>query len=266
MTTAIDELLISAAEVEIQATGKPTTVSIVAYTGGLMTVPGWGPVAINLAGVDATAEQISLLADHDASLKGIVGHGRAVVANGKLLVQGTISPSTEAARQVIDLARSGFRFQASVGVTPVDYERVRPGETVEVNGRAIKAPASGFTLVRAGVLREVSIVALAADRGTSVAIAAQQKDHSMADTATLTAEQIRAEALAETNRITAIRQACGGRFGDIEAQAIDEGWDQQQTELAVLRASRPVPTPFYGSRTAPSKAVLEAAILAHMRL
>lgn len=264
MTTAIDELLISAAEVEIQATGKPTTVSIVAYTGGLMTVPGWGPVAINLAGVDASAEQISLLADHDASLKGIVGHGRAVVANGKLLVQGTISPSTEAARQVIDLARSGFRFQASVGVTPVDYERVRPGETVEVNGRAVKAPASGFTLVRAGVLREVSIVALAADRGTSVAIAAQHKDQSMADTATLTAEQIRAEALAETNRITAIRQACGGRFGDIEAQAIDEGWDQQQTELAVLRASRPTATPFYGRREAPSKAVLEAAILAHM--
>ncbi len=264
MTTAIDELLLSAAEVEIQATGKPTTVSIVAYTGGLMTVPGWGPVAINLAGVDASAEQISLLADHDASLKGIVGHGRAVVANGKLLVQGTISPSTEAARQVIDLARSGFRFQASVGVTPVDYERVRAGETVEVNGRAVKAPASGFTLVRAGVLREVSIVALAADRGTSVAIAAQQKDQSMADTATLTAEQIRAEALAETNRITAIRQACGGRFGDIEAQAIDEGWDQQQTELAVLRASRPTATPFHGRREAPSKAVLEAAILAHM--
>lgn len=264
MTTAIDELLLSAAEVEIQATGKPTTVTIVAYTGGLMTVPGWGPVAIDLAGVDASAEQISLLADHDASLKGIVGHGRAVVVNGKLLVQGTITPSTEAARQVIDLARNGFRFQASVGVTPVEYDRVRAGETVEVNGRAVKAPASGFTLVRAGVLREVSIVALAADRGTSVAIAAQKKDERMTETVTLTAEQIRAEALAESQRITAIRKACDGKFGDIEAQAIAEGWDQQQTELAVLRASRPKATPYYGSRTAPSKAVLEAAILAHM--
>lgn len=290
MSTTIDELLLSAAEVEIQATGKPPAVTIVAYTGGLMTVPGWGPVAIDLAGVDASAEQIGILADHDASLKGIVGHGRAVVAHGKLLVQGTITPSTEAARQVIDLARSGFRFQASVGVTPVEYDRVRAGETVEVNGRAVKAPASGFTLVRAGVLREVSIVALAADRGTSVAIAAQgtaldpvratarncdhrsrwslsssqDKDQSMTETATLTAEQIRAEALAESQRITAIRKACDGKFGDIEAQAIAEGWDQQQTELAVLRASRPKATPYYGSRTAPSKVVLEAAILAHM--
>lgn len=264
MTTAVDELLISAAEVEIQATGKPPAVTIVAYTGGLMTVPSWGVVAIDLAGVDASADQVSILADHDASLRGIVGHGRAVIANGKLLVQGTLTPSTEAARQVIDLARGGFRFQASVGVTPVDYERIRAGETVEVNGRAVKAPASGFTLVRAGVLREVSIVALAADRGTSVAIAAQQKDHDMTDTETLTPEQIRADAVAETKRITGIRKACDGRYGDIEAQAIEEGWDVPKTELAVLRASRPKATPFYGSRTAPSQSILEAAILAHM--
>lgn len=40
MSTTIDELLLSAAEVEIQATGKPPAVTILAYTGGLMTVPG----------------------------------------------------------------------------------------------------------------------------------------------------------------------------------------------------------------------------------
>lgn len=264
MINAIDELLLSAAEVEIQATGKPPAVTIVAYTGGLMNVPGWGPIAIDLGGIDASADQIGILADHDASLKGIVGHGRAVVANGKLLVQGTLTPSTIAARQVIDLARGGFRFQASVGVTPVEYERVRAGETVEVNGRPIKSPASGFTLVRAGVLREVSIVAIAADRGTSVAIAAQHKETNMTETETLTTEQIRADALSETKRITGIRKACDGKFGEIEAQAIEEGWDIPKTELAVLRASRANPAPYYGSRSAPSKAVLEAAILAHM--
>jgi len=176
MTTAIDELLLSAAEVEIQAAGKPPSVTIVAYTGGLMPVPGWGPVVIDLAGIDASAEQVGILADHDATLKGIVGHGKAVVASGRLLVQGTITPSTEAARQVVELARAGFRFQASVGVTPSDYERVRPGEQVQVNSRAIKAPASGFTLVKASVLKEVSIVAIGADANTSVAIAANAKE------------------------------------------------------------------------------------------
>jgi hypothetical protein len=97
-STASQHILLSAAEVEIQATaGKPPSVSIVAYTGGLMSVPGWGPVAIDLAGLDAGAEQISLLADHDATLDGIVGHGRARVSDGKLLVHGTITGATEAA-------------------------------------------------------------------------------------------------------------------------------------------------------------------------
>jgi phage head maturation protease len=265
MTTAIEELLLSAAEVEIQATGKPPAVTIVAYTGGLMAVPGWGPVVIDLAGIDASAEQIGILADHDATLKGIVGHGMAVVAAGQLLVQGTITPSTEAARQVVELAKAGFRFQASVGVTPSDYERVRPGDQVQVNGRAIKAPASGFTLVKASVLKEVSIVAIGAEANTSVAIAANGKEKSMtSENATLTAEQVRAEVLAETNRINAIRKACGGRFGDIEALAIAEGWDASRAELAVLRASRPSVSVMHGRHEPATRAVLEAAILAHM--
>lgn len=264
MTTAIDELLLSAAEVEIQASGKPPSVTIVAYTGGLMAVPGWGPVVLDLAGIDASVEQVGILADHDATLKGIVGHGKAVVAGGRLLVQGIITPSTEAARQVVELARAGFRFQASVGVTPSDYERVRPGELVQVNGRPIKAPASGFTLVKASVLKEVSIVAIGADANTSVAIAAKGKEKSMSSENTVTVEQVRADALAETHRINAIRKACGGRFGDIEAQAIAEGWDAGRTELAVLRASRPSVSVIHGRHEPATRTVLEAAILAHM--
>lgn len=265
MTTAVDELLLSAAEVEIQATGKSPTVSIVAYTGGLMVVPGWGPVAIELGGIDASAEQVSILADHNASLAGIVGHGKALVVNGKLLVQGTITPSTDAARQVVDLAKGGFHFQASVGVAPLEYERVRAGELVEVNGRAVKAPASGFTLVRAGVLREVSIVAIGADAGTSVSIAAtRNQEKGMTTMETTTAEQIRADALAESNRINGIRRACGGRHGNIEAKAIAEGWDAQRTELEVLRASRTFAISSHQRATPASRTVLEAAILAHM--
>ena len=152
MSTATEELLLSAAEVEIQATGKSPAVSIVAYTGGQMVVPGWGPLVIDLAGVDVSASQISILADHDSTLRGVVGFGRASVANGKLLVAGTIAPTTGAARQIIELARSGFQFQASVGVAPSEWERVRAGELVEVNGRAIRATGHGFTLVRSSAL------------------------------------------------------------------------------------------------------------------
>ncbi|HHM12062.1 MAG TPA: hypothetical protein ENJ16_00800, partial [Planctomycetaceae bacterium] len=268
MTTATQDLLLAAGDVEIQATGKTSQVTIVAYSGGLMTVPGWGPVVLDLSGVDLSAPQISILADHDATLRGVVGFGQAAVREGKLIVAGTIARATDAARQIIELAKSGFQFQASVGVAPRRWQRVRAGELVEVNGRAIRATDGGFTLVRVSALKEVSIVAIGADAGTSVAIAASNKEEGeealMTKTNEKTADDIRAEAAAETQRITAIRRVCGGDHGDIEARAIREGWDAQKTQLEVLRASRPK-TPFiHATAAVPTGDVIEAAILAHM--
>ncbi len=266
MLETIDEILFTAGSVDIQAAGQThPEVSILAYSGGLMTVPGWGPVVIDLHGIDISAAQVGILADHDSSLKGIVGHGQATVHDGRLIVAGAISPSSEAARQIIELAKGGFRFQASVGVTPTDYERVPPGKSIEANGRTIKSPASGLLFVKSSTLREVSIVAIGADGSTSVAIAASQKESQMPEeTITPTAEQIREQAASETERITAIRQVCGGRFSDIEATAIRNGWDVQQTELAVLRESRPKVPIIHARDHAPTNATIEAAILSHM--
>ncbi len=44
---------------------------------------------------------------------------------------------------------------------------------------------------------------------------------------------------AETRRVEAIRKLCAGKHPDVEAQAIEDGWDETRTELHVLRASRP---------------------------
>ncbi|TWU14746.1 Mu-like prophage major head subunit gpT [Symmachiella macrocystis] len=265
-TATIDEILFTAGSVDIQAAGQThPEVSILAYSGGLMTVPGWGPVVIDLRGIDIPAAQVGILADHDSSLKGIVGHGRASVHDGRLIVAGAISPSSETARQIIELAKGGFRFQASVGVTPTDYERVPPGQSIEANGRSIKSPASGFLFVKFSTLREASIVAIGADASTSVAIAASQKESQMPEeTTTPTAEQIREQAASETERITAIRRVCGGRYVDIEATAIRDGWDVQQAELAALRESRPKPPIIHARDHAPTNATIEAAILSHM--
>jgi hypothetical protein len=263
---AADNLMLSAAEVAIQASGaNQPTVSIVAYTGGVMSVPGWGPVAIDLSGIDISAAQISILADHDSTLRGIVGFGKATIANARLLVAGAISSSGEAARQIVELARHGFQFQASVGVAPGEYERIRAGDVVNINGRTLKAAGQGFTLVRTSALREVSIVAIGADAGTSVAISASLGESMSTELETeLTAEQIREQAVAETERITAIREVCNGDHGSIEARAIREGWNRQRTELEVLRASRPRLPVTGGEPAAKTPEVIEAAILAHM--
>jgi phage major head subunit gpT-like protein len=51
--------------------------------------------------------------------------------------------------------------------------------------------------------------------------------------------QMRHQIAVETRRIQAIRSVCDNKHPDLEAQAIEEGWDVTKTELHVLRASRP---------------------------
>jgi len=174
-SVATDNLLLAAPEVAIEAGGEPKRprISIVAYTGGVMRVPGWGDVAIDLAGLDASG-QVPLLADHDARVGGVVGHGEACVVDGRLIVAGVMSGTGEAARQIVEMSAGGFSFQASVGVEPVEHERVAPGNKIEVNGRTLSSPR-GFALVKQGRLREVSITPLGADPGTRVSIAASQR-------------------------------------------------------------------------------------------
>ena len=72
---------------------------------------------------------------------------------------------------------------------------------------------------------------------------------------------MRAQAAAESKRIAAIRKITDGKFPDIEAKAIEEGWDVKSTELEVLRASRPAAPAAHTGGTANGPKVLEAAAL-----
>lgn len=73
--------------------------------------------------------------------------------------------------------------------------------------------------------------------------------------------RLRQQMAAETRRIEAIRRICAGKHPDIEAKAIEEGWDENRTELHVLRASRPqVPAVASRPRNA-SPQVFEAVAL-----
>ncbi len=78
--------------------------------------------------------------------------------------------------------------------------------------------------------------------------------------------EIRAQALAETKRIAAIRTICGGKHAELEAQAIAEGWSRDKTELAVLRASRPKAPAIHAPDSAVGGQILEAACLQTAKL
>ncbi len=278
--TALHKMLLSAPDVAVEAGAEPKRprISIVAYSGGVMRVPGWGDVAIDLAGIDASG-QIALLADHEARVSGVVGHGSAEVRDGRLLVQGIMSGASEAARQIIEMSHSGFAFQASVGVAPDEHERVRPNVKVEVNGRTLSAPR-GFTLVRSGKLREVSITPLGADANTTVAIAASQhsKEGNTMNTDVQNDEQaIRAN---ERQRLSEIDGICRppassgwgsmqSKVDELKASAIAgeiEIKDLSAQILTIMRESRPKVSTVWQSQPVGGVTTLEAALMSRLGL
>ena len=278
--TGTDNMLLAASQVAVEAgagpSGERPRVVITAYSGSLMRVPHWGDVAIDLAGLDVSG-QVPLLADHDARVGGVVGHGEARVADGRLLVTGVLSGAGEAARQVVELARAGFSFQASVGLEPFEHERVNKAE---VNGRALSSPR-GFVLVRRGRLREVSITPLGADADTRVSIAASaaggRKDMGM-DALNLDEQAIRADERERIRRIEDLCAAPGGGWGEnqprveeLKASALAGGLTEEQLKgelLNVLRESRPkwFPPSRGSGRSVGQATLLEAALLEHMGL
>jgi len=273
--------------VEIQAKGegeaKRPTISILAYSGGIISVGGWGKVALDLSGLELP-KQVPLLADHDSNLSGIVGYGVPRVGKGKLAVSGQLSEATAAAKTVLALARDGFAFQSSVGVEPTKRKYIAPGETVQVNGQTLESPqGDGFILVEAGKLREVSITAVAADDSTSVAIAASlNKERNTMPT------DLENALVAERNRIKTIdamlRPPSGGWQGaddavaEIRAKAIDGEISLadlparvgQVAELAARRSSfpshanGPIHTPQSIGGNVEAKSVVSAALLCRM--
>lgn len=64
----------------------------------------------------------------------------------------------------------------------------------------------------------------------------------------------------QTRRIAAIRKLCDGKHPEIEAKAIEEGWNLEKAEVAVLRAERPKAPAAHTSQPAVTAAAMEAAL------
>ena len=80
----VGSLVLSAEGVDVAASGaRLPRVNILAYTGGIMKVPGWGEIVIDLAGLD-TSGGVAILSDHDSSRWGVVGHGSTREFRGRL--------------------------------------------------------------------------------------------------------------------------------------------------------------------------------------
>jgi hypothetical protein len=224
MSTATEQQINFTADIEIKAAdGKKPQVQILAYTGGILALPV-GDVVVDLAGMEIPAS-IPLLSDHENARGSIIGQATASHDGKALTASGFLTAATAAGKELIALAKDGIRFQASIGAKGTEFERVRPGETVDVNGQQLQS-SSPLRVARKSVLREISIVAIGVDVSTSVDIAAQAKGQTMADTttATKTEDEIRGE---ERERIATIEATC---------KPPSSGWGEQQTHVDDLKA------------------------------
>ena len=281
--------------------GKHPKVSGVAYGGAKMSLWGWPkPVVVDLAGM-TIPEEVPLLADHENHTLGRVGVVRAKPVDGHLAIEGEVVAEGEVAEAIVNQAKAGAAWQLSIGAEVEASELVQEGRRT-VNGAEHEAP---FYHITKSTLREVSVVAVGADRNTRMNVTAtlnltgqtppsmKPEIPDMKDAKPVVAAEPAAPAQnpaqkpveaamppapapdpalaaqeaikAERGRVAEIRKVCAGEFPDIEAKAVDEGWDLNRTTAAVLAAYRqrePVTAPnvIVKAEARPDRKTLEAAV------
>ena len=283
----------ASADASADAGAKPKLprFSMVAYTGGPMRIAGWRyPVIVDLAGLAIPSQSRPIRFGHD--MQSGVGHTDAIrIEDGRLVATGVVSRDTQAAREIVVSARNGFPWQASIAAAVEEFEFVKEGQQVLVNGRQFAGPVN---VVRKASLGEISFVDLGADGATSASLAAarredttemasvfdthkpawestMQPDKMSTDDGTVHAAASAAPAppsepptseapAVEAAQVLAIRLICGGKHPEIEAQAIQEHWDVNRTALAVLRAERPAAPAIHMVHSGCDLQALEAGI------
>ena len=238
------------------AAGKRPTVKGIAYSGGKMRLFGWSrPVVVDMAGL-AIPESVPLLANHENHTLGRVGVVVAKAVDGRLEIEGEIVGEGELSGAIVSQGKAGADWQLSIGAEVEAAELVQEGKRI-VNGVEHEAP---FYHVSKSTLREVSVVAVGADKATHMTVTAKlelkgnsimepEKKNEVTNPVEAAAasqpnepmdvQAVAAEAVkAERQRVTMIKAVCNGEFPEIEAEAIAEGWDKNEVNEKVLAAFR----------------------------
>ena len=142
------------------------TLSGIAYSGDIITDHCyWNRLVIDLSSTTITPP-IPLLCCHEqAETIGLVSD---VSISNQISIQARLfADIDDDAAEIAAKADRGFPWQLSVGIYPQSFEEVAPGIGINLNGKQFTGP---LTIFRGGVVREVSVVAVGADRGASATV------------------------------------------------------------------------------------------------
>jgi hypothetical protein len=195
-----------------------------------------------------------------------VPSGQSVAVNGRTF-SGPLHVVRQAILKEISFVDSGADPATSARIAAQHKEQAVMDDTTSMTNQTPAQTDAGQTQDATGITADTQDTAAAQTDSPSQSTA--QTAHAPATPDTLNASasaddpvtRLRQQMAAETRRIEAIRRICAGKHPDIEAKAIEEGWDEHRTELHVLRASRPqVPAVASRPRNA-SPQVFEAVAL-----
>jgi hypothetical protein len=245
---------------------------------------------IRLAGVlsaaNEHAREVSGSADNgfpwQASIGAVAGRvvfvagGETVEVNGRKFT-GPLYVARQAVLREVSFVALGADDQTSARLAATDAEDTQ----IEVMLMEFEQwlQAMGFEVEELSEEQTTGLQSLyAASQSTGEPAGSDESDaeaeaaHTVSATETAVATEIdpivdlRQKRATELRRINRIAEVCAGGHPDIEAQAIEDGWDDTRTELAVLRAERPrapavgSSTPGLTSRTLEAAACLSAGI------
>ncbi len=153
----------------------------------------------DLSGMQIANQRSPIFRQHDPNR--IAGFSELIAkTQAGIEIEGWLS-DTDSGREVMQLGREGFPWQASVGLSDCQWKEVPAGESTRVNGLTLAGPVA---VAERSVLRESSFVPLGADSATQGIVLAR----SQANMRTLDAK---AEALmSERLRMKALQQAFPG--------------------------------------------------------
>jgi len=185
--------LSSVVKLDQENTDLPTKFEGVAYSGSAVD----GGVLIDLA-TTQIAESLPLLFQHEHDE--VIGFISSVSNDGATLkVSGVLfSDIDETAAGIAKKAFRGATYQMSIGIFDFDFETISKG-TTKINNRDFEAPVS---VLRNGVVREVSIVSLGADRFTNASFfSAIKKEGNNNMTDTVKIDSVETKAVLPDNKV-----------------------------------------------------------------
>jgi hypothetical protein len=141
------------------------------YSGGLITDhPTWEAVAFDLQTMKV-ATPIPLLFQHRHEQT--VGVVRRATIGADIRIEGDLFTGIdEKAAEIAAKSDSGMAWQLSVGLFLGRVEEVAVGKSITLNGRLVRGP---LAVLRNAIVREASVVAVGADRDTSMAVFVARK-------------------------------------------------------------------------------------------